>query len=196
MKQKHLPELDPSVCSLWRLDECLPGGCGDAPGHCCGAGSGPHFCAPHEDPRNTPNGTGGLPLCRAVCEVSFLWSVGGFRIYICGCSPLAQRLKSAYTLTGERKVDAQFAGRLRGPHGGGGSAPGQCPKANETARPIGGHLEGCRIGFDAGGSDRKVSAVVDGQTVYSDDDRATFHGRATLPVLHSLSKMVISITSV
>ena len=32
-----------------------------------------------------------------------LWSVGGFRIYICGCSPLAQRLKSAYTLTGETK---------------------------------------------------------------------------------------------
>ena len=43
------------------------------------------------------------------------------------------------------------------------------PKANETARPIGGHLEGCRIGFDAGGSDRKVSAVVDGQTVYSEE---------------------------
>ena len=37
-----------------------------------------------------------------------LWSVGGFRIYICGCSPLAKRLKAAYTLTGERKFDAQF----------------------------------------------------------------------------------------
>ena len=35
--------------------------------------------------------------------------------------------------------------------------------------PIGGHLEGCRIGFDAGGSDRKVSAVVDGETVYSEE---------------------------
>ena len=28
-----------------------------------------------------------------------LWSVGGFRIYISGCSPSAHRLKSAYTLT-------------------------------------------------------------------------------------------------
>ena len=34
---------------------------------------------------------------------------------------------------------------------------------------MGGHLEGCRIGFDAGGSDRKVSAVVDGETVYSEE---------------------------
>ncbi|MDD4003327.1 MAG: ROK family protein, partial [Clostridia bacterium] len=30
-------------------------------------------------------------------------------------------------------------------------------------------LNGCRIGFDAGGSDRKVSAVVDGKTVYSEE---------------------------
>ena len=30
-------------------------------------------------------------------------------------------------------------------------------------------MEGCRIGFDAGGSDRKVSAVIDGVTVYSEE---------------------------
>ena len=34
---------------------------------------------------------------------------------------------------------------------------------------MGGHLDGCRIGFDAGGSDRKVSAVIDGETVYSEE---------------------------
>ena len=37
------------------------------------------------------------------------------------------------------------------------------PAANEAAKKIGGHMEGCRIGFDAGGSDRKVSAVIDGR---------------------------------
>ena len=31
------------------------------------------------------------------------------------------------------------------------------------------HLDGCRIGFDAGGSDRKVSAVIDGEPVYSEE---------------------------
>ena len=43
------------------------------------------------------------------------------------------------------------------------------PKENDTSSPVGRHLDGCRIGFDAGGSDRKVSAVVDGETVYSEE---------------------------
>ncbi len=30
-------------------------------------------------------------------------------------------------------------------------------------------MEGCRIGFDAGGSDRKVSAVIDGKPVFSEE---------------------------
>ena len=45
----------------------------------------------------------------------------------------------------------------------------EAPVANETAAPIGRHLDGCRIGFDAGGSDRKVSAVVDGEATYSEE---------------------------
>ena len=34
---------------------------------------------------------------------------------------------------------------------------------------MGGNMDGCRIGFDAGGSDRKVSAVIDGECVYSEE---------------------------
>ena len=43
------------------------------------------------------------------------------------------------------------------------------PKNVSAAAPVGRHLDGCRIGFDAGGSDRKVSAVIDGETVYSEE---------------------------
>ena len=43
------------------------------------------------------------------------------------------------------------------------------PKPNEKPIRVGGHTNGCRIGFDAGGSDRKVSAVIDGKTVYSEE---------------------------
>ncbi len=43
------------------------------------------------------------------------------------------------------------------------------PSSKDSPKPMGGHLDGCRIGFDAGGSDRKVSAVVDGETVYSEE---------------------------
>jgi predicted NBD/HSP70 family sugar kinase len=34
---------------------------------------------------------------------------------------------------------------------------------------LGGHLEGCRIGFDLGASDRKVAAVKDGEAVYTEE---------------------------
>ena len=43
------------------------------------------------------------------------------------------------------------------------------PEAKDSPKKVGGHLDGCRIGFDAGGSDRKVSAVIDGETVYSEE---------------------------
>ena len=99
-----------------------------------------------------------------------LWSIGGFRVYICGCSEIAQRLQKAYTADGERQFDFTFVGQLYErdleildlPYD-------KCPAANEEALPIGGHMEGCRIGFDAGGSDRKVSAVIDGEPVYSEE---------------------------
>jgi len=43
------------------------------------------------------------------------------------------------------------------------------PESKDNPKAMGGHLEGCRIGFDAGGSDRKVSAVIDGETVFSEE---------------------------
>ena len=99
-----------------------------------------------------------------------LWSIGGFRISICGCSELAQRLQKAYTPEGERAFDCDFFEKLYERKLEIVDLPlSECPPSNETPRPIGGHLEGCRIGFDAGGSDRKVSAVIDGEVVYSEE---------------------------
>jgi predicted NBD/HSP70 family sugar kinase len=43
------------------------------------------------------------------------------------------------------------------------------PPANEGGEAIGGHLDGNRIGFDLGASDRKVSAVVDGKVIFSEE---------------------------
>jgi predicted NBD/HSP70 family sugar kinase len=34
---------------------------------------------------------------------------------------------------------------------------------------FGGHLDGCRIGFDLGASDRKAAAVIDGEVVFSEE---------------------------
>jgi predicted NBD/HSP70 family sugar kinase len=41
------------------------------------------------------------------------------------------------------------------------------PKEKSAAKSVGRHLNGCRIGFDAGGSDRKVAAVINGKEVFS-----------------------------
>jgi predicted NBD/HSP70 family sugar kinase len=49
------------------------------------------------------------------------------------------------------------------------AAAGKTPKEKMTAKPLGRHLDGCRIGFDLGASDRKVSAVKDGQAVFSEE---------------------------
>ena len=99
-----------------------------------------------------------------------LWSTGGFRVSICGCSELAKRLQDAYTPEGERHFDYTFVQQLYERELEILDLPlSECPEENEVAQPIGGHLEGCRIGFDAGGSDRKVSAVIDGECVYSEE---------------------------
>ena len=99
-----------------------------------------------------------------------LWSTGGFRVTICGCSELAQRLQKAYTAEGERKFDAMFFQQVYEHELEVLDLPlEQCPAANEVAQPMGGNMNGCRIGFDAGGSDRKVSAVIDGECVYSEE---------------------------
>ena len=99
-----------------------------------------------------------------------LWSIGGFRVSVCGCSRLAQRLQKAYSAEGERQFDFGFFHQVYERDLEILDLPlEECPAANEVAEPIGGNMEGCRIGFDAGGSDRKVSAVIDGQSVYSEE---------------------------
>ena len=99
-----------------------------------------------------------------------LWSIGGFKVYICGCSPIAKELQQDYSLTGKRAFDFDFFHKLYEVDLEIIDLPLEaCPAPNEISQPLGGHLDGCRIGFDAGGSDRKVSAVIDGECVYSEE---------------------------
>src|SRR5699024_5066023 len=83
---------------------------------------------------------------------------------------LAQRLQKAYTPEGERHFDYTFVNQLYERNLEILDLPlEECPAPNEVAEPMGGNMDGCRIGFDAGGSDRKVSAVIDGECVYSEE---------------------------
>ncbi|MDO4833814.1 MAG: ROK family protein [Bacillota bacterium] len=99
-----------------------------------------------------------------------LWSVGGWKVTVCGCDEEALKVREDYTLGAARDFDVNFMmNTYERSFEFEICAPENLPEANDTDKSVGGHLEGCRIGFDAGGSDRKVSAVIDGETVYSEE---------------------------
>lgn len=102
-----------------------------------------------------------------------LWQKGGSRFLIAGCPALAQKLGKIYCKNGARNFDYETVGRkmfldemsvtsvdLKA-----------LPPARELEIPLGRHLDGCRIGFDLGGSDRKAAALIDGKVVYSEEIR-------------------------
>ena len=101
---------------------------------------------------------------------SLLWVAGGYKIIIAGSDTVGARIKEAYTDGGLRDFDVHFMERVYEMPFSVESCPlADAPKDKSSAAPIGRHLDGCRIGFDAGGSDRKVSAVIDGESVYSEE---------------------------
>ncbi len=101
---------------------------------------------------------------------SVLWVAGGFKITIAGSEVVGKKIKEAYTYGGLREFDVQFMERVyERPFEVDFCSLEDAPKEKGASEAIGRHLDGCRIGFDAGGSDRKVSAVIDGESVYSEE---------------------------
>ncbi|HHY10649.1 MAG TPA: ROK family protein [Firmicutes bacterium] len=101
---------------------------------------------------------------------ALLWVKGGWKIVLGGSPAVGRKLQKAYSPGGIREFDAEFMRRvyekeftveLR--------EYANMPQQNEKTEAAGGYLDGCRIGFDAGGSDRKVAAVKDGEVLYSEE---------------------------
>ena len=99
---------------------------------------------------------------------TLLWMKGGFRVYIRGDEDMAAYLRSLYCEGGRQFFDWDYMAHVF-EHPFEILSVDTLPAAKDEPKAIGGHLEGCRIGFDAGGSDRKVSAVIDGEPVYSEE---------------------------
>lgn len=101
---------------------------------------------------------------------SILWVVGGYEIYISGSKYIYEKIKDFYRVGGLREFDYNFMSNVyehevKVIY----KEENEMPQEKKSSVPAGGHLEGRRIGFDAGGSDRKVSAVVNGKTIYSEE---------------------------
>ena len=97
-----------------------------------------------------------------------LWMKGGFRVFVSGSKEMYEYLLSAYSPTGTRAFDYHFMGDIY-EHPFEVVWTEELPEEKNSPQKQGGHTDGCRIGFDAGGSDRKVSAVINGESVYDEE---------------------------
>ncbi|MFA5448905.1 MAG: ROK family protein [Clostridia bacterium] len=110
---------------------------------------------------------------------TMLWAYGGYKFYFWGDAELVEELGKIYSKTGARAFDAEFMAKVYGRKLEFASValedfPVECDKGEKC----GANKAGRRIGFDAGGSDRKVTACIDGKSIF--EKEVVWH-----PKLHS-----------
>ena len=98
-----------------------------------------------------------------------LWSRGGWRIYFDGPAALAAQLTAHYRDDATGQFDSDMVGAKMFDHPLEVVNTRDLPPERSQSKPLGRHLDGCRIGFDLGGSDRKTAAVIDGKVVFSEE---------------------------
>lgn len=100
-----------------------------------------------------------------------LWQRGGYKVTIAGDPRITAYIREVYSPSGKQAFDFHFMGeKVYGtPMVIEGATYEGAPAEHETAAALGRHLDGCRIGFDLGGSDRKCAAVIDGEVVFSEE---------------------------
>ncbi len=100
-----------------------------------------------------------------------LWQRGGYKVYVGGPRTVGEHIRRVYAEDGERCFDQAFMGEqvYQRAFEVVTCSPEQVPERREKGQRLGRNLDGCRIGFDLGASDRKVSAVIDGTVVYSEE---------------------------
>ena len=99
-----------------------------------------------------------------------LWQRGGWKVTVGGPRSVGEHIRHVYSAQGARAFDAEFMGGVyEHPFTVEITEADEVPAPSEGTVPVGGHLDGCRIGFDLGATDRKVAAVIDGNIVYSEE---------------------------
>ena len=164
---KNIPELDPDFMPLARYNEAFLENATKpisiaverADGQMAACHTKIHESAEMKDANN-------YYIDRLV--KTMLWLQGGFRVYVAGDKDVYEYLHATYNKGGAREFDWDFMANIF-ENDFEVICCEEVPETKDSPIKMGGHLEGCRIGFDAGGSDRKVSAVIDGETVFSEE---------------------------
>ena len=99
-----------------------------------------------------------------------LWARGGWKLHVGGPKAIGDCIRKTYSSRGARKFDCEMMTLAYGRKFEVVlTTASQVPAAKEMQVAAGGHLKGCRIGFDLGASDYKVSAVIDGEAVFTEE---------------------------
>jgi predicted NBD/HSP70 family sugar kinase len=103
--------------------------------------------------------------------VKFLvWGRGGWKLHVDGPKVIGDYIRKIYSARGARKFDCDMMALAYGKKFEVVvTTAGKVPAAKDMQVPAGGHLKGCRIGFDLGASDYKVSAVIDGEAIFTQE---------------------------
>jgi predicted NBD/HSP70 family sugar kinase len=110
-----------------------------------------------------------LPFAERLVKM-LLWKYGGWRIVVGGPRRVGEHIRQVYSPQGARAFDAEFmSGVYERPFTVEITSAEKTPAPAEGTVGLGRHLEGCRIGFDLGATDRKVAAVIDGEPVFTEE---------------------------
>jgi predicted NBD/HSP70 family sugar kinase len=110
-----------------------------------------------------------LPYVERLVKM-LLWQRGGWRVVIGGPPSIGEHIQQVYSDKGARAFDAGFmAGVYEHPFTVEIANAEAVREASEGTIALGGHLEGCRLGFDLGATDRKVASVLDGNAVFTEE---------------------------
>jgi predicted NBD/HSP70 family sugar kinase len=97
-----------------------------------------------------------------------LWQIGGWKIVIGGPRDIGDLIAQTYSPVGARAFDVKLMEQVYEKRFAVETVDyAKTPAACESSVALGGHLDGCRIGFDLGASDYKLAAVKDGEAVFT-----------------------------
>ena len=119
-------------------------------------------------PDQHPQSSGNFTYLERIAKF-LLWARGGYRLHFQGPATLASKLAAHYHETTTGKFDSDIVGERMFDHPIEVVHTDSLPPERRSAASLGRHLDGCRIGFDLGGSDRKVAAVIEGKVVFSEE---------------------------
>ncbi len=119
-------------------------------------------------PENHPRAAGNFYYVERILRF-LLWTRGGYRIHFDGPRKLAEQLAAYYREKPAGRFDSNMVAERMFDRPLELIAAAELPAERHSGVALGRHLNGCRIGFDLGGSDRKSSAVIDGEVVFSEE---------------------------